>query len=151
MIVYSQTMQSFSSLLSGQGSAPCTFYVMKSYFWHCPTCPQGQSTQVSAVWFCCAGSFQALICNGQIILYLGGDHWWCILCGRGIAQREWHSCCPDSTDGPEDDGALQWGHVSPRRTHQGKTMTSCILLCCQKNLVHWPGFSFKEESLLKFV
>lgn len=78
---------------------------------------------------CCLLPF---IYKGQIILYLGGDHRRCILCGRGIAQREWHTCCPDSTDGPEDDGALQWGHVSPRRTYQGKEMTRCILAGCQK-------------------
>lgn len=65
-------------------------------------------------------SFRTCICNTENLLRVGGDHWWCILCGRGIAQRKRHPCRSDSADGPEDDGALWRSDVSPRRTHQGK-------------------------------
>lgn len=73
--------------------------------------------------------FWFFFCNVENLLCIGGDDWRCVLCGWGFTQREWHPRCSDRADGPQDDGALSWSRVSPRRTHQGEAVHVLFRRC----------------------
>lgn len=86
---------------------------------------------ISALWctLWCFLGFCFLFCNVENLLCIGGDDWRCVLCGWGFTQREWHPRCSDRAHGPQDDGALSWSRVSPRRTHQGEAVYVLFRRC----------------------